>query len=394
MSAADPGEEGLLVGAGAFKVDRAHALEKLRLYQLPPSVGGWLLWARCAAASGAREAELKVGMRDFSLSFGGGPFSRAELSDPFAPLFGAAGPRRERGFTLALGLLQALASDPKEVWVESGVGSERVRMTARSLEDVSVAAAPASEPSTRMYASWPLGSESRDRFLNQAYMGFRPLPLFHADRLTMKGVAFESWPASAASGRSFRLGGALGRIALPAFYTPPDSHLSLYKLGVFVCEQRAPLPWAKVQAWVNDDKLSLSAAQTGVVADARFSALMRLVARETSALAFAAAREQPALMAQARAAMGESREARRIWELRMRWGSQTAFNAAEPSWWRKLLVYGAQRESARNHLVLQAAERNLWLKDVAARLKGPGRTPPQGLGEAVRTALEDNERPD
>lgn len=385
-------EEGLLVGAGSFKVDRAHALEKLKLYQLPGSVGGWLLWARCAAACGAQEAKVKVGMADFSLSFSGAAFSRAELEDPFAPLFAAAGPHRERGFTLALGLLQALASDPKEALVESGVGATRVRMTARSLDDFSVVPAPGPETQTSLSASWTMGSESRDRFLNRAYVGLRSVPLFHADRLTVKGDPFDSWPAEAATGRTFRLGGALGRIAPPSFYTPPDSHLSLYKLGVFVCEQRELLPWAKVQAWVNDDKLSLSADQTGVVRNTRFAGLLRYLGRETEAMAFETAREHPKLMAEARRVMLDD-AGQAVWDTRMKWGRQAAENLTSAPFWRRLFIPGTVERFRPFGLVLEAAERTLWLRDVASRLKTRGRTPPPGLDEAVGRALEDSERP-
>lgn len=392
MSAPDHGEEGLLVGAGAFKVDRAHALEKLRLYQLPPSVGGWLLWARCAAACGGHEAEVKAGMADFAMTFSGVPFSRSELEDPFAPLFTAAGPNRERGFTLALGLLQALASGPKQVVVETGLEAARLRMTARSLGDISVVPAPGPETRTRLAASWSFGSESRDRFLNRAYAGQSSVPLFHADRLTMKGDSVDRWPAEAAAGRPFRLGDALGRLAPPSFYTPPDSHLSLYKLGVYVCEQRELLPWAKVQAWVNDDKLTLSADQAGVVRNARFAGLMRSLARETEAMVLETARAHPGLMTEARRVMlGEAGQ--RVWGMRMQWGRQAAENLAAPALWRRLLIPGTVERFRPYALVLEAAERTLWLRDVAARLKTPGRTPPPGLAEAVTAALDGTERP-
>lgn len=391
MSAPDPDEEGLLVGAGAFKVDRAHALKKLKLYQLPGSVGGWLLWARCAAACGAPEAELKLGNNDFSLRFAGVPLSRAELEDPFAPLFVERRAGRDRGFSLALGLLQAVASSPKEIVIESGAGAGRLRMTACSLDSVAVAPAPGAEERTVFSVSWPMTTETKDRFLNIAYVQFRSLPLFHPDRLKMTGDSVSLWPAEAAAGRGFRLGDALGRVALPSFYTPPDSHLSLYKLGVFVCEHREPLPWAKVQAWVNDDKLALSASQTGVARDARFKSLMRLLAREAEALAFETAREHPELMRRARAVMAARGDAQKVWDLRMRWGQQAAADAVEPSWWRRMTGLASPERAAENRLVLRAAERALWLKDVASRLKATGRKPPHGLTEAVRAALAEQE---
>lgn len=394
MSAPDPGPDGVLVGRGGFKVDRAHALRKLKDYQLPSGVGGWLLWARCAAACGAAEAELKLDVTSFTLRFAGAPFTRAELEDPFAPLFAPRRAGRERGVTLALGLLQAFASRPNEVAIESGAGAERVRLTASSAENVAVAPASAARAETVLRVTWPLTEASRERFLDKSYLQFRSLPLFHPDRLKVTGDELSFWPADAAAGRAFRLGSAQGRLALPSFYAPPDSHLTLYKLGVFVCEHREPFRWAKVTAWVNDDKLALSANQSGVVPDARFKALMRLAAREAEALALEAAREHPELLASARAEMDRHAGARAVWDARLKWGPQAGERAATPGLFERLLMPDASERARRYRAVLHAAERTLWLRDVAARLKAPGRTPPPALAAAVTAALAGTERPD
>lgn len=383
------GEEGLLVGSGGFKVDRAHALRKLERYQLPSNVGGWLAWARCAAASGAAEVRCGAAASEVTLTFSGRPFARAELEDPFAPLFAARSPARERGALLAMGLLQALGTGPREVVVLSGAGRERASLTARSLSDVSVLPTPGPETDTVLRVVWPFGSEGRARFLSTSYVLFRTVPLLHPDRLRVTGnLSFPPWPDDAQAARPFRLGAALGRLRAPSFLAPPDSHLCLFKLGVFVCEHRELFPWAKVQGWVNDDKLALSASQTAVVPDARFRSLMRLVSREAEAMLRQAAAAHPASVREARETMAADPGARAVWDLRIKWGPQAGAAAATPSWWKTLFVPGTSRRYAAYRQVLDAAERTLWLKDAAARLAAAGRPPPTGLADAVADALD------
>ncbi|TPW18975.1 MAG: hypothetical protein FD126_3150, partial [Elusimicrobia bacterium] len=363
-----PDEDGVLVGGGAFKVDRAHALEKLKRYQLPAGVGGWIFWARCAAACGADELEEDNSLYGFTLRFGGRPFARAELEDPFAAMFAGRAPGRESRFALALGLLQALESRPKAVSVESGAGADRVRLQVRSLDEHTVEACPGSETRTVLSVRWGLTSELRERFFASPALLGGSAPLFHRDRLRFTAGGSSHWPADAADGRPFRFGSALGRLSLPAFYTPPDSPLHLYKHGVLVCEHRELFPWAKVRAWVNDDKLSLSAGQTGVVRDARLKGLMRLVRREAEAMLFEAAQTYPDLTKRARGLMEAEPAARAVWDRRFKWGAQAGASAVEASWWRRLFVPGAAARDGRLRVVLEAAERTLWLKDAAARL--------------------------
>lgn len=385
MSAAD--EDGVLVGSGGFKVDRAHALEKLKRYQLPANLGGWILWARCAAACGAEEFEEKGSLTGLTLRFGGRPFSRAELEDPFSAMFAGRVPGQERRLALALGLLQALECRPKEVAVTSGTGADRTRLTLSSLDKQVVEPCPEPEERTVLSVRWGMGSGQLERFYaGSAILGTSPL---HRDRLRSSEAASSVWPADAACGHPFRLGGALGRLALPAFYTPPDSILLLYKHGVLVCEHRELFPWAKVRAWVNDDKLNLSASQTGVVRDARLKGLMRLVRREAEAMLLEAAQTYPALHKRAEALMQVDAEARAVWERRFKWGAQAGASALEAPWWQRLFVPGAARREEALRVVLEAAEQTLWLKDAAARLRTRGPTPPSALASAVAQALQD-----
>lgn len=383
MSAAD--EDGVLVGGGAFKVDREHALEKLKRYQLPAGVGGWLLWARCAAACGADEFEEKGSLTGLTMSFHGRPFSHAELEDPFSAIFGGHVPGRERRLALALGLLQAVKCDPKEVTVTSGTGADRTRLILRSLDDQAVVPCWEDEERTVLSVRWGMASEVHDRFYAGS-VSLGPSPL-HGDRLRSSNAASSEWPADAALGWAFRLGCARGRLALPAFYTPPDSTLYLYKHGVFVCEHRELFPWAKVRAWVNDDKLKLSASQTGVVREARHKSLMRLVRSEAEAMLLKAAQGYPDLHERAQSLMRDDADARAVWEKRFKWGAQAGAAALETPWWRRRFVPGAARREEALRVVLEAAERTLWLKDAAARLRAPGPTPPPALAAAVESSL-------
>lgn len=382
-----PEDDALLVGSGGFKVDRAHALRKLKEYQLPYDVGGWMMWLRAAAAAGASTADLTLDAGRCAVRFLGEPYSRAELEDPFAPLFAPAGRRRERGVHLALGLLQALRNAPEELTVESGEGPARLRLSVRSLDDMDVSPAPDPDPRTVLSVRWRFSQNEINTFLTRGYTMYKAVPLLQADRLSLTGARLARWPAEAASGTPFALGGALGRLALPDFYTPDDSHLMLYKLGVFVCEHREPFPWAKVVGWVNDDKMALSASLTGAVRDARFAGLMRLVGREAEALLREAAAGHPDLMTRARAACRADPAAAEAWAARHRWGPQAGRDAAVAPLWRRLLALEGPERTAGRRLVLDAANRTLWLRDAAARLNAPGRTPPAGLREAVAAAL-------
>lgn len=385
MSASD--EDGVLVGGGAFKVDRAHALEKLKRYQLPAGVGGWMLWARCAAACGADAFEEKGSLTGLTMSFRGRPFSRAELEDPFSPVFGEERVRhRERRLALALALLQAVECRPKEVTVTSGAGADRTRLTLRSLDEQAVVSCLEGEDRTVLSVRWGMGSDLLERFYaGSASLGTSPL---HWDRLRSSEAASSVWPADAAQGRAFRLGCVRGRLARPAFYTPPDSALYLYKHGVLVCEHRELFPWAKVRAWVNDDKLRLSVSQTGVVREARLKGLMRLVRRESEAMLLRAAQGYPELHERAQAIMEDDAGARGVWESRFKWGAQAGAAALKTPWWRRLLVPGSARREEALRVVLDAAETTLWLKDAAARLAAAGRPPPPGLADAVADALD------
>lgn len=377
-------EDGVLVGSGGFKVDRAHALRKLSEFQVPRGFAGWLFWARCAAAGGADTVEVKDGFSSLTVRFGGEPLTRAELEDPYAPLLGGPAARRERGRQFALGLLQALRGGAT-VTAESGSGSARLRMSAGALGESRVEPAPGGD-GTVLTATWKVLTEASAAGFSYGHAdSFGPSPLFHQDRLLALGRRGGAWPHEDRIEARSRLGGVRIALALPDYAVPPDSLVHLYKLGVFVAEHRESLPWAKVEAWVSDDKLPLDASESGAVRGPRLGALMRELGRRTEALARECAEGFPKLLESAQAAVHAHPAAREVWTRRLRWGPEAAAAAAGPGVWERLVGGDTALDAARS-LALRSANRAVWLRDVEARLARPGRTPPPGLGEAVARA--------
>ncbi|MBI2361822.1 MAG: hypothetical protein HYV15_00345 [Elusimicrobia bacterium] len=121
-------DEGEFVESGSFRVDRAKALEKLVGFRRR-DVGCVMLFARCAAAAGAKALEIDEGKDSITLRFDGAPFTRRELIDPYAALFseeGAAAEPRRRW--LALAFVHAWRPSLRSVSFASGSGAERVSL--------------------------------------------------------------------------------------------------------------------------------------------------------------------------------------------------------------------------------------------------------------------------
>ncbi|TPW18811.1 MAG: hypothetical protein FD126_3316, partial [Elusimicrobia bacterium] len=105
-------DEGVLVGGGTFKVDRGRALELMGRYP----------------ASGAGRVRVEWRGSELEVSFDGTPFSRQELSDPYAALFDGA--TRAPARFLAQALLHSFRPHLKTLSVLSGTPEESSLMTA------------------------------------------------------------------------------------------------------------------------------------------------------------------------------------------------------------------------------------------------------------------------
>jgi hypothetical protein len=135
-----------LVESGAFRLDRARALEKIKRYQLPDPTRGVFFWVRAAVAAGAKTLEVRHGKGFLELRHDGRPFTKGELADPYGGLF--YGDARRRQF--ALGLLWLVRMRPAAVAVSSGGWSLKVE----SLERDSVLESPGGSGHTVLKARW------------------------------------------------------------------------------------------------------------------------------------------------------------------------------------------------------------------------------------------------
>jgi hypothetical protein len=106
-------EEGAGLASGTFVVDRARALDKLMRFQLPDPQTCLLPLARSAEAAGAGGLEIKEAPGGIlTINFGGAPFTREQLADPYAALFEPrSGQPAARHLATAL-LVPAAASRP------------------------------------------------------------------------------------------------------------------------------------------------------------------------------------------------------------------------------------------------------------------------------------------
>ncbi|PCI33016.1 MAG: hypothetical protein COB53_12340 [Elusimicrobia bacterium] len=113
-----------LVETGAFGIDRARALEKLRDFQIEHPEEFYRDLVRAGVHSKAEWIRVEPG-DSFRISFDGRPLTYGTLEDPFSSLISGDNPATERDKALAYGILAALRLGPERITVESGRGRDR-----------------------------------------------------------------------------------------------------------------------------------------------------------------------------------------------------------------------------------------------------------------------------
>lgn len=238
-----PGVEALLVGAGAFRVDRSRMVEKLAKYQTGDPDGFLLPWLRLAVASGATRLELNLRETGLELHFDGEPLAATYCADPFEALAGeedAAG-EAQRHRHLAWGLLNLLPLSPRAVVGRSG-GARLL------VEPKGVAKKHWADPEPRLgtvlrvvFDGWDADMKAA-RCLERARAAWG---LADAE-LVIDGRPVPAWEPRPGVGTRFKADGVRG-----VFYKEEaaDSfHASgLYWLGALVCEDNPvalPKGWA------------------------------------------------------------------------------------------------------------------------------------------------------
>lgn len=314
-------EKGELVESGSFRVDRARALEKLSAFRRR-DVGCVMLFARAAAASGAKELLIERASRSIVFRFDGKPFERRELADPFGVLFdeGSGGDARRRWLALAMihawrpslaRLSVASGKDPEGAVVEAdGLGSEKVENGGTPDGKTVVTL----ELSTSDEGHWrhPAAPELIVCNPRSHLWGRMAVSVSSSGRVEGRFV-----PAPAGPGElAFDENGVFGHISVPP-EPALESSVDAYIQGVYA----GRLDWRDqalpVVGKADDPSLSLDASLASVVQNQARERLEELVRRKAVELARRVAVEQPALMGEVAPFLRDNEGLRTLWSRRL-----------------------------------------------------------------------------
>lgn len=238
-----PGVEALLVGSGAFKVDRARMVEKLSQFQTGDPDGFLLPWLRLAVASGATRLELSLRENGLQLDFDGKPLGARFLEDPFEALVGEedSSGESDRHRHLAWGVLNLLPLAPRAVLGFSD--GARLLVEPRGVEKRHWV-----EPEARLGTSLRVVFEGWDADLKAARCLERARDAWGlADaQLNVEGKSVSAWEPRPGVGTRFATHGVRG--VLYREEAADRRHASeIYWLGALVCADDAvglPPGWA------------------------------------------------------------------------------------------------------------------------------------------------------
>ncbi|PIP83177.1 MAG: hypothetical protein CO113_01885 [Elusimicrobia bacterium CG_4_9_14_3_um_filter_62_55] len=259
--------KGELVETGSFRIDRRRTLDKLQRYQLPGGERGFLAWIRTAVAGGAREIEVRASGRDLRLDFGGAPFEKAAMHDPYGALFERSGKFGERDRHFALGMLWAWRSGAMKVTVSSGGRS----LKSSGLAEDEVSPCPESARTSirvRLLPHWPRSMVTES--LTAEFFA-RECALVPG-RLTLNGNPLPQEPIPDWNSYRFASGTVRGVITVPEPGCTGKNRLGLFVFGVRVCDHEAPGAGLPFDGAINDDGFGLNASLTKVVANAALNA--------------------------------------------------------------------------------------------------------------------------
>lgn len=355
-------EEGVLVGRGGFKVDRARALELLAHYR-SPEAGPAMFLARAAAAAGAKRLTVAWRGPELAVDFDGEPFTQAELADPYGAFF-EEGSRPPAKF-LAQALLHAFRPGLAGLSVVSGVPGAAFELKTSGTDSETVTPAERAHPGTTVRF---LCSRRDDALLSHpvpaSEIACRPQShfwgslssTFSSDGETLG--AFE--PREAGPGELLDAPAGGPRVLL-TFLPPPETRglLDLYYYGVFAGRILAADGCPDVLAKVDDVELALNASHTSLVRSARVNALRdrcRVLAWD---LVAKVAAEQAERLSATAALLRSDARLRELWRLRFTRGADAELD---------LLERGPR--SAHDDGVLRDAAASVWLRAVAGQFRG------------------------
>lgn len=285
MASFDPRRKPQLVSTGAFRVDRAKALEKLRAFQTPDPELFMLPWVRAAVAGGATRIALDLAKTgDFTMSFDGSPV-QADQADPSVALFGINPDPRLR--YLAVGILAALRLRPKLVTLSSGAGSERRCLRLGAAGD----SFEAQEADTTDTILWVIPWEGvpADRWHVKVLDATRTCPA----RMTIGGSLVPPFDGNDAIGLLLEEAGR--RIWVePLAEAHSEWRLSVLGVAAGTIRRRSRIPTA---GFIDDPQLTLDASQTNAVRNEALSRAAEAAHAASARLAIELARSHPERLA-------------------------------------------------------------------------------------------------
>ncbi|MBI3299675.1 MAG: hypothetical protein HYZ75_16030 [Elusimicrobia bacterium] len=361
-------EGGELVGSGSFRVDRQKALEKLREFRRR-DVGAVMLFARCAAAAGARRLSIEQGPKSIELRFDGAPFSREEMVDPYAALFGTEGAAEERTRWLALALVHAWRPSLSGLSLASGPAGARSRLEASEFggERVDRDDSVESETVVRLElareddAHWrhPIPPEMIHCRPRSHLWGRMAVEVRRGGAAVSRVAAGPQAPGELI----FEEDGVFGHISIPpdgSDFTTMDAYLH----GVYA----GRLGWGDARAAVvgkiEDPGLSLDASLAAIVRNERLERIEALVRRQTDALIYKVAAEQGERMGETAKLLGADAVLRRLWSRRLA-GPEVEAERGAGALARLRTLLGLD-DPARAARVLHDACATAWLREIAA----------------------------
>lgn len=352
-------DEGVLVGGGSFKVDRARALELMGRYR-SADAGPVMFLARAAAAGGASYLIVSWNGPVLEISFDGKPFSRAELADPYAAFF--EGASRPPARFMAQALLHAFRPGLLELSVSSG--SSEASSTLKASGTASEAVEQDTEP--RAGTRVRLVCARRDDSLLShpvpaAEIACRPQSHFWGrlpSELHDGGALVGAYaPRGAGPGELLDETPDGARILL-SFLPPPESRglLDLYYHGVYAGRLRAADACPDVLGKVDDPELRLNASHTSLVRSKRITDLKdrcRILAWD---LAGKVAEEQAQRLGETAELLRSDERLQELWRLRFARGADAELDQHE------LGPLGPREDR-----VLHDAAATAWLRSVAGQ---------------------------
>lgn len=383
-------EKGDLVESGSFRVDRARALEKLSTFRRR-DVGCVMLFARTAAASGAKELLIERGSDGIVFRFDGAPFERRELADPFGVLFDEAGGGGERRRWLALAMIHAWRPSLAGLSVASGKAPDGALVEADGLGAEKVANGGTEDGRTTVTLKLSKSDEGHWRHpaapelivCNPRSHLWGRMAVSVSNRGAVEGRFV---PSAAGQGElAFDEDGVFGHISVPP-EPALESSLDAYIHGVYA----GRLDWrdalAPVVGKVDDPALALDASLSSVVQNERRERLEELVRRKAVELAVRVAREQAGLMGEAAGLLKSDAALRDLWRRRLDGPGVEADRTTFLSSVTDRLFGGAARKE-REARVLYAACATSWLRHVGVAMGSRGRDAiPADLWAAVQAA--------